>query len=314
MEQHTTINIEEREPLSYEPPCIFRVHVELRHANEKVYTSLLVFIGPYHHGQPKLLAMEKHKERYLELLLQRNNNQSVELYLDCMKKLENSTRKQICNDLMLLENQLPLFVITEFFDMSYSMTMSMTQNPKQNHPSPTLTELAIHSVACTLPRESDIHRINFENMPLSKSKHFLDLVHNVFLPSSGDDESDDCQNNNSKFVYNQRTCYKMPCVIELQDSGVKFGAEEDDDELNLSMFDIYFEHGHFKIPKFNVDDWTETFFHNIIAYEQHSSDDEPKYFSNYTYFMDLLINTEEDVDQLRHHDILDNWLNDDKKE
>ncbi|KAI7980503.1 UPF0481 protein [Camellia lanceoleosa] len=177
-------------------------------------------------------------------------------------------RRQICNDLMLLENQPPLFVISEFFDMSYSMTMSMTQNPKQNHPSPTLTELAIHSVACTLSRESDIHRINFENMPLSKSK--LDLVHNVFFPSSGDDESDARQNNNSKFVYNQRTSYKMPCVIELQDSGVKVGAEEDDDELNLSMLDIYFKHGHFKIPKFNVDDWAETFYRNIIAYEQHS--------------------------------------------
>ncbi|GMP86419.1 hypothetical protein CsSME_00039202 [Camellia sinensis var. sinensis] len=200
---------------------------------------------------------------------------------------------------MLLENQLSLFVISEFFDMSYSMTMSMTQNPKQNHPSPTLTELAIHSVACTLPRESDIHRINFENMPLSKSKHFLDLVHNVFFPSSGDDESDARQNNNSKFVYNQRTCYKMPCVIELQDSDVKFRAEENDDELNLSMFNICFEHGHFKIPKFNVDDWTETFYRNIIAYEQHSSDHEPKYFSDYTYFMDLLINSKEDVDQLR---------------
>ncbi|KAI7996629.1 putative UPF0481 protein [Camellia lanceoleosa] len=91
----------------------------------------------------------------------------------------------------------------------------------------------------------------------------------------------------------------MPCVIELQDSGVKFGAEEDDDELNLSIFDIFFEHGHFKIPMFNVDDWTETFYRKIIAYEQHSSDDEPKYFSDYTYFKDLLINSREDVDQLR---------------
>ncbi|KAL7194662.1 hypothetical protein ACSBR1_034987 [Camellia fascicularis] len=104
MEQHTTFNIEEREPLSYEPPCIFRVHVRLCHPNEKAYTFVLLFVGPYHHGQPKLLAMEKHRERYLELLLQRNNNQSVELYLDRMKKLENSARKYYANPLDHLDS------------------------------------------------------------------------------------------------------------------------------------------------------------------------------------------------------------------
>ncbi|KAL7169276.1 hypothetical protein ACSBR2_034341 [Camellia fascicularis] len=104
MEQHTTINIEERKPLSYEAPCIFRVHAGLRHANEKAYTSVLVFIGPYHHGQPKLLTMEKHEERYLESLLQRNNNQSVEPYLDCMKKLENRARKYYANPVDLLDS------------------------------------------------------------------------------------------------------------------------------------------------------------------------------------------------------------------
>ncbi|KAL7194667.1 hypothetical protein ACSBR1_034992 [Camellia fascicularis] len=105
----------------------------------------------------------------------------------------------------------------------------------------------------------------------------------------------------------------MPCVIELQDVGVRFEAvEDDDDKYNLSIFDIHFEHGHFKIPKFKVDDWTETFFHNIIAYEQHSSDDEPKYFGYYTYLMDQLINSKEDVNQLRRCDFLDNLLGDDE--
>ncbi|XP_028074555.1 uncharacterized protein LOC114276915 [Camellia sinensis] len=106
----------------------------------------------------------------------------------------------------------------------------------------------------------------------------------------------------------------MPSVIELQDAGIKFEAvEDDDDQLNLNMFDIRFEHGHFKIPKLDVDDSTETFFRNIIAYEQHSSRYEPKYFTDYTYFMDLLINSKEDVKQLRRHDVLDNWLGDDEE-
>ncbi|KAL7194666.1 hypothetical protein ACSBR1_034991 [Camellia fascicularis] len=139
-----------------------------------------------------------------------------------------------------------------------------------------------------------ISKINFENMSVSESKHFLDLVHNVCHPSSSKDESNNHQNKN------QTTRFKMPCVIELQDAGVKFEAVEDD------MFDTRFDHGLFKIPKFEVTDSTETFFRNIIAYEQHSSDDKPKYFADYTYFMDQLINYKEDVTQLRRHEVLEN--------
>lgn len=363
MEQHT-INNEEREALADEAACIFRVHEGLRHANEKAYTPKLVSIGPYHHGQPKLLAMQKRKERYLELLLQRNNNQSKDDYLDSMNKLEERARKyyadsfdhldshqfvkmmlydasfviefllgvfefrvvedkhqqshvgdevkvswkriQICNDLMLLENQLPFFVISEFYDMSYGMIV--TQNPNQIHhdptSTPTLTRLAMLPILEKLPGGIDFSKIDFENTSVSESKHFLDLVHNVCLPSCSRDELNDHQNKN------QRTCFNMPCVIELKDVGVKFEARE---ERNQSMFDIHFEHGHFKIPKFKVSDSTEIFFRNIIAYEQHSSDDEPKYFTDYTSFMDQLINSKEDVSQLRRHEVLDHWLGDDEK-
>ncbi|GMP86428.1 hypothetical protein CsSME_00039210 [Camellia sinensis var. sinensis] len=87
------IYTEEREALADEAACIFRVHEGLRNANEKAYTPILISIGPYHRGQPKLLAMEKCKEHYLELLLQRNNNLRKEDYLDSMKKLEERARK-----------------------------------------------------------------------------------------------------------------------------------------------------------------------------------------------------------------------------
>ncbi|KAI7997846.1 UPF0481 protein [Camellia lanceoleosa] len=215
-------------------------------------------------------------------------------------------RIQICNDLMLLENQLPFFVISEFYDMSYGMTV--TQNPNQMHhdptSTPTLTKLAMLPILEKLPGGIDFSKIDFKNTSLSESKHFLDLVHNVCLPSSSRDELNDYQ------TKNQRTCFNMPCVIELKDAGVKFETRE---ERNQSMFEIRFEHGHFKIPKFKVSNSTETFFCNIFAYEQHSSYDKPKYFTNYTSFMDQLINSKEDVSQLRRHDVLDHWLDDDEK-
>ncbi|KAL7169278.1 hypothetical protein ACSBR2_034343 [Camellia fascicularis] len=105
----------------------------------------------------------------------------------------------------------------------------------------------------------------------------------------------------------------MSCVIELQDGGVKLEVVEDDNELHLGMFNRRFEHGHFKIPKCKVNDRTETFLCNIISYEQHSSDDEPKYFSDYAYLMDKLINSKEDMNHLHRPEVLDNLLDDDKE-
>lgn len=362
MEEHIIdVDIEEREAMTCERPCIFRVPEELRNVNDKAYTPTLVSIGPYHHGQPKLLAMEKHKKHYLNFVLQLTDR-TEEYYLDCMNKLEERARKYyadhfdddldsdkfvkmmlydacfivvfldrvfqsicqsqqgqqsqdvghdydpivntswmkayICSDLMRLENQLPFFVIFEFFSI-----MTSTQNPSTS----ILMKQFTYPFSGIIPKKLDISRINFEDTSVSESKHFLDLLHNVYHPSSYREQSNECQNKN------QRTCFKMPSVIELQDAGIKFEAVEDDDKLNLNMLDILFEHGHFKIPKFNVDDWTEIFFRNIIAYEQLSSEDEPKYFTDYTYFMDLLINSKEDVKQLRRHEVLDNWLGDDEE-
>ncbi|GMP86429.1 hypothetical protein CsSME_00039211 [Camellia sinensis var. sinensis] len=200
--------------------------------------------------------------------------------------------------------------------------------------------LAMPIVFQSIPGEIDKSKIDLKNSSVFESKHFLDLVHNVFLPSSStSDKSNDHQNKNQRTCFlvhnvclpfssssidesndhqnkNRRTCHKLLCVMELKDAGVKFEAmENDNDELNLSMFDIRFEHGHFRIPKFTIGDDIETFFRNIIAYEQHSSseDNEPKYFSDYTYFMDKLINTKEDVNELCRNEVLDNWLGDDKE-
>ncbi|GMP86424.1 hypothetical protein CsSME_00039206 [Camellia sinensis var. sinensis] len=68
------------------------------------------------------------------------------------------------------------------------------------------------------------------------------------------------------------------------------------------------------ILKYQIDDKIETFFRNIIAYEQHSlEDDKHKYFSDYTFFMDLLINTKEDVNKLCRDEVPNNWLGDDEE-
>ncbi|WMV23177.1 hypothetical protein MTR67_016562 [Solanum verrucosum] len=51
---------------------------------------------------------------------------------------------------------------------------------------------------------------------------------------------------------------------------------------------------------------------NLIAYEQQSSDVQPKYFSGYATFMDYLIDSDKDVNLLRQKGIIENWMGEDK--
>ncbi|KAK9282361.1 hypothetical protein L1049_005278 [Liquidambar formosana] len=127
----------------------------------------------------------------------------------------------------------------------------------------------------------------------------------------------------------------MGCVVELQEAGVNFkkigevynpvnltkeeNSSADDaslpalkEEKNVSLFEIRFENGSMKVPCFKVEDSTETLFRNLIAYEQHSSDNNSKYFTDFVTFMDQLINSEKDVEILRRNRIIVNLLGDDK--
>ncbi|XP_048437892.1 UPF0481 protein At3g47200 [Pyrus x bretschneideri] len=51
--------------------CIYRVPKRLRRGNEEAYTPQVVSIGPLHHGNEHLKAMEEHKTRYLRHFLSR---------------------------------------------------------------------------------------------------------------------------------------------------------------------------------------------------------------------------------------------------
>ncbi|KAF5464928.1 hypothetical protein F2P56_014965 [Juglans regia] len=73
-------------------PCIFKVHKQLLKVNENAYTPALLAIGSYNdNGQGH---MEEHKLRYLEQMLERRNEISLEEYINALRNLE--VRAQNC--------------------------------------------------------------------------------------------------------------------------------------------------------------------------------------------------------------------------
>nr|GLL37219.1 UPF0481 protein At3g47200-like [Ipomoea trifida] len=226
----------------------------------------------------------------------------------------------VCNilrDMLLLENQLPFFVLQALYDM-----ISNPGNPE-------FSEMVKIAFRNKIPKMNIISLLNTQVNP-QEIKHLLQIVHILCQPQ-----------NNGQIHQQQKTCssnssccfWKQPqqiiddedaallCSIrtasELQEAGVRFKKvgkiSNTSSNQTISLFDIKFNHGVLEIPSFALYHPTETFFRNLIAYEQHSPDVYPMYFTDYAKFMDDLINTEKDVNLLRLKDVFINGLGDDKE-
>ncbi|KAG2696893.1 hypothetical protein I3760_07G081500 [Carya illinoinensis] len=118
----------ERIPSISSDCCIFRVPKRLRELNEKAYTPRVVSIGPLHHDNEDLRAMELPKLRYLKNLLLRTNV-SMEEYLNLLKGREERLRNSYGEPIKLKSNEflemilvdaafvieLPFFILEELF-------------------------------------------------------------------------------------------------------------------------------------------------------------------------------------------------------
>ncbi|KAK9291625.1 hypothetical protein L1049_019574 [Liquidambar formosana] len=339
------INKEVREfPPLHPECCIYRVHDGLRKVKPEAYEPMLVSIGPYHHQNPKLLTMRKHKLRYLHLLLVRRQEESVERYILELEKLEGRTRKcyadpidqafnsgekfvemmlldgcfiieilrmcsgevlcdnddpilnldwmcdQIRCDMMLLENQLPYFVVSKLYDM----TKNDSEQPFE--------DLVRCNFSTILPISPPTSR-NSSGIDGQRVKHLLHLMHMISYPLS-----ELALNANSN-----KPPEEMGSVVELQEAGVEFKMIDTSRVSNdVSLLDVKFDNGLMEIPLIEVDDFAETILRNLIAFEQNSLDMDLKLFSAFQRFMDQLISSENDVKLLRRRGIIKNVLGDDK--
>ncbi|KAG5608656.1 hypothetical protein H5410_019937 [Solanum commersonii] len=191
----------------------------------------------------------------------------------------------IFRDLLLLENQLPFFVINKL----HSMTKHFDES--------SLVGLVNDVCNYFMPLVRRTECYNVGNI-----KHLLQLFH-IFY----------CRQINPRKKSNTFTSSNkvMPTATELSEAGVSFAKVSDN---MTSLLDIKFESttGLMTIPCLLTDLHTEIILRNLIAYEQQSSDVERTYFSDYAVFMDNLIDSEKDVNLLRQKGIIVNFMGDDK--
>ncbi|KAM3338987.1 hypothetical protein P3S68_031073 [Capsicum galapagoense] len=234
-------------------------------------------------------------------------------------------RDQVTRDLMLLENQLPFFVLNKLHRMT----------KKDNElPFAIMVKCCFHINLANRTPPALLEIYNKANE--GNIKHLLHLIHmswHIVYPNTYPGKKSLCCNPLQRFRSKEKAKDKdykvMPNATELSGAGVSFtnfgnNINRSDNEEGISCtslvedildtcyFDIVFENGLMKIPCLHLFDSTESKLRNLIAFEQ-QSDIDHKYFSDFAALMDQLIDSEKDVSLLRQNGIILNEIGEDKQ-
>ncbi|KAK7856326.1 upf0481 protein [Quercus suber] len=261
-----TVMIGNPERSKSSPECyINRVPDYLCKVNKEAYTPRIISIGPIHHSTLKLQPMEKYKERFLK------TEEEEEAEAD----EENWMASMVIRDLLLLENQLPFFVLETLYNIAF---------PDR---SPSLIELTFECF-----KSFNIENMTPDNLR-TKIKHFTHLLKTFQL--NPPKKLPERKEGPPKLLYS---------ATQLNEAGVKFRKSS-----RKSLLGIHFDskRGVLEIPCLTLDDSTEILIRNIIALEQSQG---KGYVTDYFAVLDFLIDTAKDIDLLCNEEIVVNYLGD----
>ncbi|KAG5608658.1 hypothetical protein H5410_019939 [Solanum commersonii] len=187
---------------------------------------------------------------------------------------------QILRDLLLLENQLPFFILNKLHDLTEQDTGLRLETLAITFFSHVVNLGYIYN------NRMDLKIFDTERRDM---KHLLEVVHVASCPMNCMKLSNDINDTKWNKV--------MPNATELSEAGVRFVKVMNH---TTSLFNIEFENGLMTIPSLDVVDSTEALPRNFIAYEQQSTDLQYLYFNK-------------DVSLLRRKIIIANWIGVDKE-
>lgn len=229
----------------------------------------------------------------------------------------------IRNDMILLENQLPLFVL----DLLLGIQVG---NPEQTGEVARLAVLFFdplmptdaplqrkdrNKLASSVGAEANAAALEFD--PLSAPMlHCLDVFRRSLLRAGLQPTPPPPARlwlkkkwSGLRRVADKRRQQFVHCVSELREAGIRCRRHNTD-----RFWDIKFDSGVLHIPRILVHDGSKVLFLNLIAFEQcHMDIATPggNNITSYAIFMDNLINSAEDVKYLHDRGILEHWLGSD---
>ncbi|XP_006658543.1 UPF0481 protein At3g47200-like [Oryza brachyantha] len=186
-------------------------------------------------------------------------------------------------DLLLLQNQIPFFVIRTLYRLLIVDGEEMEQR---------LISGGLQLFSTLYPLRKDV---NF-TVPSDQIHHLLHLVYLSILPPKNSPDFPAQQQNLSEETAQQQNLprevlpFWIPSVKELMESGVKFTKKK-----NAQVFmDITFQRGVLEIPELKIFDHSNFLLRNLIAFEQCYPDNH-FHITSYAAFMGCLLRSKEDA-------------------
>ncbi|XP_050387348.1 UPF0481 protein At3g47200-like [Argentina anserina] len=208
--------------------------------------------------------------------------------------------RDIMYDMLLLENQLPFFVLEYLLSLAYATSFFPMEHDRAHVSGHFLIKLThsffkdrvyirpLDEIICKIGQYPESRRI----------LHFVDFLLKCHRPPPFDPPP--------KSILQTLT---IPSATELHQAGVKFMMVKD-----KNFFDIQFDNGILKIPQLRIRGSSEVFFRNLIAYEQcELTEFDDHYINDYIFIMDRLVDSAKDVELLLQKKILDSKLSDKDK-
>ncbi|PSS32681.1 UPF0481 protein [Actinidia chinensis var. chinensis] len=246
-------------------------------------------------------------------------------------------RITVQHDLLLLENQLPLCVLEKLFLITVAKIPNRPRNcslfdyvieffRKMISPEPEVKSATSNATNCCLPGECVLplfgNRMDSENKGVAapkKSKevyyHILHMLHDHCLPRDPPESEDYSGCDPPK---GEDYSELMPSASNLAYAGVKFVTDTGENLFKVNFTEAKsclgrcFHRAPFEISTLSLNDSTEVFLRNLIAFEQ-CCPDVSGYFTSYAFLMDKLVDSEKDIEVLQKAGIIRNNLGADKE-
>ncbi|KDP28575.1 hypothetical protein JCGZ_14346 [Jatropha curcas] len=213
----------------------------------------------------------------------------------------------ILEDLILLENQLPYFVLEDLYKFATGnfgflslvrLNLSNYLRPPKLRDDDHKTRdcfsifygFWISNMFCCQKENKDYESASVEGEEIEeKPKHLTDLIRRRRSYKHPVSKNDAC-------------IESLYSATKLNEAGVKFKVDK-----QAWPLDIKFESGELKMPRFEFHDGTERLIRNLMAFEQCHYPNDP-YICEYIWILDFLVDTERDVELLIQNGIITNLL------
>ncbi|KAE9448007.1 hypothetical protein C3L33_20093, partial [Rhododendron williamsianum] len=218
------------------------------------------------------------------------------------------TENIIKHDLLLQENQIPFFALEKLFELTVEKIPNRPHNCSLTNyilsyfgdvmsPEGNSTNSGATTTSSS-PNDCFLHVSGEGEQPAGKAIHYyhiLHLLHENYLPR----ETLTAQKTKQKTKF---------CEFTLSASNLEYAGVQFKPLSGNNQFDVKFDEDEglswwcrrasFAIPALRIHDPTEPFLRNLIAFEQ-CVPGVSQHFTSYAFLMDMLINSEKDVQVLK---------------